>query len=523
MLRLLFYVCLFVVSVQHVHASVYQVKKGDSLWEVAKKHKVQISVIRKINDMYSDVVYPGQKLVIPESISNYKVVSGDSFSKIANKFDTKIKHIVLLNNISENQVIEGQILKIPVFAAPINLSKASVAHGGNGTQPIIYKVKKGDTLSDVALRYRTTVPKLRSLNNKNSNFIYPGEKLIVGKREISSSTGNANIGSDRAKIIHKVQSGETLNGIALKYKVSPKDIRSWNNKSSSTVYKNERLTIHVAKKQSEPVQHFRKIVYSVRRGENLSFIASKFGVSTSQIKDWNNKSSDKIYSGEKLIINIKRSIQEGDTTPNKEGTRLVYYTVKKGDTLDDIAIRNNVTRSQLQSWNNKKSTKIYFGEKLKIYVVAKSSSAFQSKQSKTAIYPARKSTGVRSNRFRDISLPVKFSEITKASVSGRGVQIELKAPTKIVAPTDVLVKYAGYINALQHIVILEASNNRTIVYAGLGTLNVQTGQKITKGYVLGATSKSALDNKHKLYLEIRDKDKVANALHAYKELGSKTK
>ena len=71
--------------------------------------------------------------------------------------------------------------------------------------------------------------------------------------------------------------------------------------------------------------------------------------------------------------------------------------------------------------------------------------------------------------------------------------------------------------------ILKISNNRTIVYAGMDKLNVKTGQDISKGHTIGSTGMNNIDNTHKLYLEMRDKEKVVNALYSYKELAKKQK
>lgn len=95
---------------------------------------------------------------------NYTVKKGDTLSEIAVKYGTTVDSLVELNNIKNPDLIYiGQVLKI----------NASV---NNISTPDTYTVKKGDTLSEIAAKYGTTVNNLVKLNNiKNPDLIYPGQ------------------------------------------------------------------------------------------------------------------------------------------------------------------------------------------------------------------------------------------------------------------------------------------------------------------------------------------------------------
>ncbi len=161
------------------HSAIYTVKKNDSLWEISQKHKISVSDIRKLNDVYGEYVYENQKLFLPTGITEHKVQSGENFQSIAEKYNTQVKYIITLNNLSESQVIEGQTLRIPISEKPAPEASATTAPASTATavskpaavstQKVTYTVKRGDTLSDVALKYNTTVPKLQALNNKKSS------------------------------------------------------------------------------------------------------------------------------------------------------------------------------------------------------------------------------------------------------------------------------------------------------------------------------------------------------------------
>lgn len=96
----------------------YQVKKGDSLYSIAKKYNTTIDKIKSLNQLNNNLLQIGQVLKIPSHSSNnainYKVVSGDSLYSIAKKYNTTVDKIKSLNNLSTNLLQFGQTLKIPI-------------------------------------------------------------------------------------------------------------------------------------------------------------------------------------------------------------------------------------------------------------------------------------------------------------------------------------------------------------------------------------------------------------------------
>lgn len=100
-----------------------------------------------------------------------------------------------------------------------------------------YKVKNGDTLSGIAKKFNTTVNKLVSLNNiKNPNLIYVGQVLKVN--------GTVSTTSSIKKEYYVVRNGDTLSGIAKKYKTSVNQLAKWNNiKNINLIYKGQKLRV----------------------------------------------------------------------------------------------------------------------------------------------------------------------------------------------------------------------------------------------------------------------------------------
>lgn len=117
----------------------------------------------------------------------------------------------------------------------------------------------------------------------------------------------------QVKKIHKVKRGEFLNKIAMKYDVNMKDIKKWNNKRSSQVNAGERLVIYVdvkqkvkansiaAKTSSETIK--KSATYTVRPGDTLWNISQRYdGVTISDIKRWNNIQGNTVKVGQKIKI-----------------------------------------------------------------------------------------------------------------------------------------------------------------------------------------------------------------------------
>lgn len=84
--------CLFVTNVDALGSIVYKVKKGDTLWGIARMNQVDVKVLKKANHLTSDLIYPGDRLTIPAGKDGWKrSEKGVYFSK--NDFDWLVKII----------------------------------------------------------------------------------------------------------------------------------------------------------------------------------------------------------------------------------------------------------------------------------------------------------------------------------------------------------------------------------------------------------------------------------------------
>jgi len=152
--------------------------------------------------------------------STYTVKSGDTLSEIAQKYGLTVNRLVDLNDISDPNLIRpGQKLKLKGTS-----TKSS-------TSTTTYKVKSGDTLSEIAQKFGTNVTTLVGLNNiKNANLIRVGQKLKIP--------------SDQKYMTYKVKSGDTLSRIAQKYNTTVNKLAKDNNiKDKNKIYPGQKLKI----------------------------------------------------------------------------------------------------------------------------------------------------------------------------------------------------------------------------------------------------------------------------------------
>ena len=93
----------------------YTVQRGDTLWSIARKFNLSVDKLKDINNLNSNIISIGQKLIVSESLPNnnyYIVKKGDTLYGIARKFNTSVSELASINNLNSTLLSIGQLLKI---------------------------------------------------------------------------------------------------------------------------------------------------------------------------------------------------------------------------------------------------------------------------------------------------------------------------------------------------------------------------------------------------------------------------
>lgn len=113
--------------------------------------------------------------------------------------------------------------------------------------------------------------------------------------------------------------------------------------------------------QEQEVQY-----YVVRRGDSLPKVASRYGVTTTQLRSWNNLRSNTVYPGRRLVVYGKSYARPAASGSVAKVTKPVYHTVRRGESLGVIARRYRLSVSQLKSMNRLRKDLVYAGQRLMV-------------------------------------------------------------------------------------------------------------------------------------------------------------
>jgi membrane-bound lytic murein transglycosylase D len=209
-----------------------------------------------------------------------------------------------------------------------------------------HRVRKGERLASISKRYGVKASVIARANRiKPHSRLDAGLVLLIPKK-----TGTQGISSDLEPTDQENPDEKMIS------------------KRASRKSRGGRSTV-AANKGNEKNASPLRLRYQIRKGDSLASIAEKFDVEVSMIKKWNNVKGDrKIQQGKTLTLFISKGNPDRDE-PKKNGKsgkpnfkktkvetagriKLVNYTVKKGDSLSEIAQKFNTTPHHIRTWNH---------------------------------------------------------------------------------------------------------------------------------------------------------------------------
>jgi membrane-bound lytic murein transglycosylase D len=223
---------------------IHTVRRGDSLSTIAARYGSSVGAIKQANGLRGSLIHPGQGLIVPRlgvvddrpdprrsEDGVYVVQTNDTLWDIARSFGVSVDELCAANSLGRRQVIRpGQRLNLPTGASSVATASSAGRWSGR------YTVRSGDTLSGIASRYRVSVAELRRVNGLSGSRIYPGNTLRVPGTSASPAAPGA-------ATTYRVRKGDTLYDIAREFGVSVSELRRLNGLSGSRIYPGDVLRI----------------------------------------------------------------------------------------------------------------------------------------------------------------------------------------------------------------------------------------------------------------------------------------
>jgi membrane-bound lytic murein transglycosylase D len=302
----------------------YQVGRKETVESIAKKYNIAPEEILLVNNISSEkkTLKRGMMLKIP--IVQTSTASDETKAIVASNTNPTAL------NLQEND--------------KSNVKAKEIVASTNGTQKIVrYIVKENDNLQSISEKYGVSIDSIIAWNELKSRNLVPGSALRIYVRESSTAPAslatasvspkdekivtkkeNSNLKSDEPKVVksketklrkktHTVRKGETLESIAATYGVTTEQLLDWNpqiKKRKHKILAGEKLQLgdgaYTAEtKKSKKAGNTQKTKYHyVKKGETLSDISKRYGVSLKTLKQLNpNISVSRIKAGDKIRVN----------------------------------------------------------------------------------------------------------------------------------------------------------------------------------------------------------------------------
>jgi membrane-bound lytic murein transglycosylase D len=299
----------------------------------------------------------------------HETEAGETAASLAKQFGADEAELLAVNGLEAGAELEpGMRLTIPATNTQLASYRSTGSAGGlleDGSGR--YRIASGDTLGGIARRFSVSVAQLRSWNGLPNSRIRAGRFLIVNADGGSAvSAGAAPDGN------YRVRAGDTLGKIAQRFGTTVSRLQAWNSLSGTQINVGQSLRVPSvggsaasstrasAGRQAAPSSGR----YQIRSGDTLGGIADRFGVSISDLRNWNNLRGNRIVAGETLLVGAGAppSASAAPASAAAASGSAIRYRIRSGDNLAVIAQRNGVSIDDLRKWNGLRGSTIQAGK-----------------------------------------------------------------------------------------------------------------------------------------------------------------
>jgi len=369
--------------------------------------RVPMNTPRDLATLLQEIPAPASPSV---TFATHRVGRGESLDAIAGKYGVSVDDIRSANRMSPKSTVRrGARLRIPIVSdrtvrtdTTAALAAADRPDGGSPVASTTFVSTPSGSAAPIdrgLVAEAPASPEERAFVNALGSGQRGGSQSVTtGVRNASRTVeqGAPTVSSrnrDRRDAVpaatrtcsssmHVVARGETMTGIARRYGVSVSEIAAWNDVPTTySVRAGEKLRMNATEGTSPRVDRAARTArrtttsnrfetHRVRRGESLTAIAERYGVSVDDLEAWNRRSirKGKLLSGATLKV-YSDSPSKGDSRRTSRASKSApkSYTVRRGDSLQEIAGRFGISLKDLKANNPKlKKGKLQAGQRIRL-------------------------------------------------------------------------------------------------------------------------------------------------------------
>jgi membrane-bound lytic murein transglycosylase D len=218
-------------------AEEHTVHSGETLSGIASKYGTSTSSIMRLNGLKGTRIHPGQRLAVPMLDKSYTADRSDAMGPNPIQYPKGLNRPVAVTGSEMERPNEVFARVRQESTKPIkSTAKSSTKQVSTKSEPkanqIVYRVKSGDTLGEIAEQFRVRASSIRSWNNLRGSRIIVGQKLTIYSNAAPSSK------------TYQVRRGDTLSKIASQHGVSVADLKKWNGLKNSRIKAGQQLVIN---------------------------------------------------------------------------------------------------------------------------------------------------------------------------------------------------------------------------------------------------------------------------------------